>query len=206
MALLRNYNRLSGIDLKDFSVGVIKGLNSSPLFSSLAAAVAILTTLKDELDNSLLSFSQSTKSSDDIMLLNKAKVVKQLDVIRKPAEELCGGDEAKECLTGFTPHKRGRTHRTSIAAAKVKSALSNGVAKQLVITLLESVPGNVGYEVHCIVNGDDRIIAIARLRSRSLKLLVTGFPSAVPLKIYLITLGKSNLRSLPSNSVTGMAI
>ena len=109
MALLHDYNRLSGTNLENFAEGVIIGLGSSPLFSGLAAEVDTLTTLKDKLADSILPFNESTKSSNNIMLFNKAAVVDQLDIIRPQAQVLCGGDEAKERLTGFTP-KQKRPH------------------------------------------------------------------------------------------------
>lgn len=204
MSLLRNYNNLGAQKLKDFTDGVIGGLGNA-FFSTLAAAVVILKTLNTTLGNSILPRNQSTKTTDDIMAVNMAAVVKKLDELRPLADALCDGDEVMEQLSGFTPSKRGRTTRKSIAAVVLVSAKPTGVAGQLLIKLEATIPGNRGYEVHCVHGGNDIILGVFYVRGRSKEILATGFPSLVKVDVYLITLSTNNLRSLPSNTLKDVA-
>ncbi len=204
MSLLRDYNDYGAQRLNDFTDGVVTGLGNA-FFSTLAAALAILTTLNTALANSILPRNQRTKNTNKIMADNMSLVVKKLDEIRPMADALCNGDEAKEDLSGFTPSKRGRTTRTHIAAAELVSAVPTGIAGQLLLTLKATIPGNTGYEVHCVHGGTDVIKGVFKVRRRSKQILATGFPSLTKVEVYLITLSTNNVRSSPSNSIGNVA-
>ena len=204
MSLLRDYNDLGAQRLTDFTSGVILGL-SDAIFSSLAAAVAVLTTLNNALADSILPFTERTTHTDNIMMEKKALVVKKLDEMRPLVEAICLEDETKERLSGFTPSKRGRTVRTSIDAAVLTGVKPTGTAGQLLISLAATIPGNTGYEVHCVNGEGDVIKGIFKVKGRTKQILATGFPSLTPVEVYLITLSTNNVRSLPSNSLPGAA-
>lgn len=205
MALLQNYGQLGAAKLKDFAQGVIIGLGSDPIFSSLATAVTALTTANNELADSILPFNQSTKLTNDVMMNNKGLVIKKLDEIRPLANAICDGDGDKERLSGFTPSKKGRSRRTFIAHAFIEAIEATGVPGYLLITLSETVPGNTGYEVHYTLGSHDHLVGIAKVRNRTLQIMVGGFPSLTVISVYLITLSTNGLRSTPSNILPGAA-
>lgn len=205
MALLFNYGKYGALKLKNFTQGVINGLGNS-VFSSLATAVAALVTLNDALRDSILPFNESTKATNDIMLENKALVVKKLNEIRPEAETICGGDFALEQLSGFTPSKRGRSRRTAIDAAQIDSATATNVTGQLLIKIHAAIPGNQGFEVHYTVGTNDHIVGVYKIKGRTLQFVASGFPSSTPISVYLITLSTNNVRSTASNLVPASAL
>ncbi len=110
--------------------------------------------------------------------------------------------------TGFTPSKKGRTPRKSIAAAVITGVKTTTVKGQLEIIIAEAVPGNQGFEVHYIMDGKDTIAGTWKVKrgDRELKVLALGLPSLKLVDVYMITLSTNNVRSLPSNSMPGAAL
>ncbi len=205
MSLLRDYNNLGATKLKNFTKGVIDGLSSDAIFTSLATDVTALTALNTALGLSILPFNESTKLTNDEMMNKKSLVVKKLDEILPLADTICGNDIDKERSSGFTSSKRGRTRRTFIAPAHIAECVSTGVPGQVLITLTASIPGNTGYEVHYIADGKDYIAGTYKVRNRTLQILASGFPSGKTVSVYLITLSTNSLRSTPSNYVPAAA-
>lgn len=204
MSLLRNYEDWGAQKVYDFTSGVIIGLGNS-IFSSLAAMVTALTTLNTALGTSILPFNQSTKATRNTTTANKLLVIKKLNEVRPAVEEICLDDESKEILSGFTPNKRTRSRRTSIAATHIESISSSSVPGELLIKLSETVHGNTGFEAHYVLDGKDYVAGTFNVRNRSLLIVASGFPSSKAVSVYLITLSTNGTRSTPSNYVTATA-
>jgi len=206
MALLRDYNRLGARKLHTFSKGVVTGCSSDPTFASLTDHLTELTTRNTNLEKYILPFPEQTSHSLNQMKLYKELVVQQLDLIRPLAEALCNGDKALEELTGFTSNKETRSRRTSIDPALIIAIDPAKTSGYLNIMIEATIPGNTGYEVHYILNGEDRIAGIGKVSGRSNQILMGGFPRLVEVDVYLITLSTNGVRSIPSNHFSATAL